>query len=309
MKRNLLNNIRYGLALIFIYNIGALPAQEVQDSARIYFHQGHAGLDLRLLEKISTQDGVDGQDKLPEFKKLQGGEPYMYMYKHLFPELRSSTVKIWYEAAREKVVTDTLRIHTRDTLYLHDTIAIQVPAKKIPVSMAMTTNLLYDALAVPNIGIEIHLGKSLSLAGNWMYAWWKSDRKHNYWRTYGGDIELRCWFGKKSKERLFTGHHAGIYGQILTYDFELGGKGYLGDKWSYGFGGSYGYSIPIIKNLNIDFSLGIGYLWGEYKEYVPRDGHYVWQATRKRKWFGPTKVGVSLVWLIGKKRLTDKMEL
>ena len=54
------------------------------------------------------------------------------------------------------------------------------------------------------------------------------------------------------------------------------------------------------RRLNIDFGIGIGYLGGEYKEYKPIDNHYVWQATKKRHWFGPTKAEISLVWLIGR---------
>ena len=87
---------------------------------------------------------------------------------------------------------------------------------------------------------------------------------------------------------------------MLTYDLELGGKGYLGDKWSYGAGIEYGYSLPVAKRLNIDFSLGIGYLGGKYMKYLPMDGHYVWQYTKQRHWFGPTKAEISLVWLIGR---------
>ena len=37
----------------------------------------------------------------------------------------------------------------------------------------------------------------------------------------------------------------------------------------------------------------------EYKEYEPQGDRYVWQATRQRHWFGPTKAEVSLVWLLG----------
>lgn len=86
---------------------------------------------------------------------------------------------------------------------------------------------------------------------------------------------------------------------MLTYDFEWEGKGYLGDRWSYAGGVEYGYSLPVARRLNIDFTLGVGYLGGEYKKYVPRDGHYVWKATKDRHWFGPTKAEVSLVWLLG----------
>lgn len=92
----------------------------------------------------------------------------------------------------------------------------------------------------------------------------------------------------------------------VTYDFELGGKGYLGDKWSYGGGVAYGYSLPVGHRFNVDFTLGIGYLGGSYKEYIPLDGHYVWQTTKKRRWFGPTKAGISLVWLIGRGNYNEK---
>jgi hypothetical protein len=86
----------------------------------------------------------------------------------------------------------------------------------------------------------------------------------------------------------------------VTYDFEWQGRGYLGDRWTYGGGLEYGYSAPIAKRLNIDFTLGLGYLRGQYKEYLPIDKCYVWQVTKMRNWFGPTKLEVSLVWLIGR---------
>ena len=54
------------------------------------------------------------------------------------------------------------------------------------------------------------------------------------------------------------------------------------------------------RRLNLDFTLGVGYLFGEYQEYIPQDDCYVWQATKYRNWIGPTKAEISLVWLIGK---------
>ena len=33
--------------------------------------------------------------------------------------------------------------------------------------------------------------------------------------------------------------------------------------------------------------------------YEPDDKFYVWKSTNKLNWFGPTKVEISLVWLIG----------
>lgn len=168
-----------------------------------------------------------------------------------------------------------------------------------PFYMSIKTNMLYDLAAVPNIGVEFYLGKNFSIAGNWHYSWWKSDPKAWYWRTYGGDVAIRYWMGKASRIKPLTGHHLGVYGQMITYDFELGNKGILADKWSWAAGLEYGYSLPIARSLNIDFTLGVGYHWGLFDEYLPIDGHYVWQATKRRRYVGPTKLEVSLVWLIG----------
>lgn len=175
--------------------------------------------------------------------------------------------------------------------------------------IALKTNALYDLLLTPNIGVEIPVTDKWSVAANWMYAWWKADPSSWYHRIYGGDIEVRRYikkwpWSKKSADRTayipLTGWHVGVYGQMLTYDFEWGGTGYLGDKWSYAAGVALGYSKNIARNLNIDFTLGVGYLTGEYKVYKPIDNCYVWQATKQRHWFGPTKAEVSLVWLLGK---------
>ena len=168
-----------------------------------------------------------------------------------------------------------------------------------PLYVSLKTNALYDLLLIPSVGAEVWLGRMMSVNANWSYAWWSKNRRHNYWRYYGGDIALRRWFGRKAAEKPLTGHHIGLYAQIMTYDFELGGKGYMGNKYNYGGGVEYGFSLPMARRFNIDFTVGVGYLGGEYYEYTPIDGHYVWQATKQRRWFGPTKAEVSLVWLIG----------
>lgn len=178
---------------------------------------------------------------------------------------------------------------------------------KRPAYFAIKTNMLYDALLVPNVGVEFSLGKRWSVAADWMYGWWSRNKSHRYWRVYGGGLTVRKYFGAKAAEKPLQGHHIGINAQMLTYDIEFGGKGYMGgkpggtlwDRMNYTIGAEYGYSMPVARRLNIDFSLAAGYMGGRYYEYTPLDGHYVWQATKNRKWIGPTKVEVSLVWLLG----------
>ena len=269
---------------------------------------------LRLLEKIVRLENQDSPYLRGELKRLKGGRPYSYLYKFHFPKLRSSMVKICYDSDPINPVRDTVYIHTRDTLCIRDTVTVIAPVKKRPFCMAVKTNMLYDALLVPNIGVEFYVGKNWSLAGNWMYAWWKSDRHHNYWRLYGGDLEVRRWFGRKASEKPLAGHHIGLYGRIFTYDFETGGTGYMGgkpggtlwDKMNYSVGLEYGYSLPVARRLNLDFVIGVGYWGGEYHKYAPIDGHYVWKETRRRHWFGLTEAEISLVWLLGRGNYNEK---
>ncbi len=244
---------------------------------------------------------------------LRGGKPWRYMYRNFFPTLRSFNLQIVIEWEK---VTQHLKVEPIagriDSVSMPEIPVLAVPSVVPPMPevaavevlppfyMAAKTNMLYDLAMVPNVGVEFYLGKNYSLSANWMYSWWKKHSWHWFWRTYGGDIEVRKWFGAKAQEKPLQGWHAGLYAQMVTYDFETGGRGYLGDRWTWGGGVSLGYSMPIKRRLNIDFTLGLGYLGGEYKEYLPIDDCYVWQSTKNRRWFGPTKLEVSLVYLIGR---------
>lgn len=90
----------------------------------------------------------------------------------------------------------------------------------------------------------------------------------------------------------------------------MGGKpgGTLWDKMNYAVGLEYGYSLPVGRRLNLDFTVGVGYWGGEYQKYLPEDGDYVWIETRQRHWFGPTKAEISLVWLLGRGNYNTKKE-
>lgn len=173
--------------------------------------------------------------------------------------------------------------------------------------MDFRSNLLLDAAAIPNIGAEFYVGKNISLLGNWMYGWWGREGNDRLWRCYGGEVGLRWWFDTAAHAKPLTGHHLGIYGGIFTYDFCLGKKGYMGglhngtlwDRCHLNAGVEYGYSLPVSRRFNIDFSLGLGYTGGEVRHYIPMEGHYVWQSTSRIHWIGPTKLEITLAWLIG----------
>lgn len=292
-----------------------------------------------LPETVTTTGRSQSSPRIDRLKLLHGGKTWRYMLRDIFPTLRHTRVVVISEPVAREVtvkpadpvilpivpgvieeITEEVTEEPVDSVALTETSepaetpAVEITTERKPFYMSLSTNMLYDALLVPNIGAEFYLGRNWSAAANWMYGWWDSNRRHNYWRIYGGDIALRRWFGPAAEHKPLTGHHVGIYVQTITYDFELGGKGQMAgepggslwDKCSFGAGIEYGYSLPVSARFNIDFTIGVGYFGGTYYEYRPIDGHYVWQSTHRRNWIGPTRAMISLVWLLGHGNRNEK---
>lgn len=274
-----------------------------------------------------TRNGkvVDGRKR--QLQNLDGGKAWKYMLDNHFYTLRTGAVVVC--EVKTLAAESTPSAAEARLEQARPESASQQPASQSPSSppfpaipsqvhpssesqsppaasyFALKSNLLYDALLIPNLSLEASIGSGWTLGAGGMLAWWSKDAKHRYWRIYGGDLEIRKYFGTLSKSKPLQGHHLGIYGDFLTYDFEFGAKGYQ-SKATYAAGIRYGYSHPIANRLNLDFALGIGYLHSNYKTYVPRDGCYVYQETKKRKWLGPTQAEISLVWLLGKGNTNKK---
>ena len=271
-----------------------------------------------------TRNGkvVDGRKR--QLQNLDGGKAWKYMLDNHFYTLRTGAVvvcEVKTLAAESTPSAAEARLEQARLEQAHpgahaeasseqarlEPASQQSAPQSPPVAsyFALKSNLLYDALLVPNLSLEASIGSGWTLGAGGMFAWWSKDAKHRYWRIYGGGLEIRKYFGTLSKSKPLQGHHLGIYGDFLTYDFEFGAKGYQ-SKATYAAGIKYGYSHPIANRLNLDFALGIGYLHSNYKTYVPRDGCYVYQETKKRKWLGPTQAEISLVWLLGKGNTNKK---
>lgn len=173
---------------------------------------------------------------------------------------------------------------------------------------SLKTNLLYDAMLIPNISGELYIGQKWSLGAGIWYTRLSKDKSHRYWRTYGGGVNLRKYFGTQADKKPLTGHHLGMTTQLMMYDFEFSGTGYMSD-FTYSFGIEYGYSFPIGKRLNLDMGIAFGYLGGKYKRYRPIDTHYVWQETKNKHWFGPIQAEITLAWQFGKTNINKRKEV
>lgn len=173
---------------------------------------------------------------------------------------------------------------------------------KNPILWKLKTNLLYDAFVVPNISAEMHLGRNWSAGLGYWYTWWKTNPCHRYWRSYGGEIDIRKYFGSQALKSHLTGHHLGAVSQMGMYDVEFGKRGNMSD-FSYTIGAEYGYTFPISPRVSLDLGMALGYFGGTYKVYDPIDTHYVWQETRNRRYFGPVKADITLAHLVARGEL------
>lgn len=241
-------------------------------------------------------------DRKKRIMNLGNGSAFEYIAPRYFSEMRYASIRITANMTNANVKKEVVRqqpeVVTVERV-VEKPVLIREPKSHKGI-IGIRTNGLYDAVAVPNLGIDMYVSKAVSVGVNWMYSWWNSDRIHRYWRTYGGDVHADYWF---DPTLLWSGHHVGVYAQMGTYDFEWKGVGYQGPKWTWGGGLSYGYSVWLSNHFSLDFNLGLGYAQGKRYEYTPglsSDKKYYLDKTKTMHWVGPTKLEVSLIWKLGK---------
>lgn len=250
---------------------------------------------------IPNRDISIGERK-SRIMKLGNGSAYEYIATRFFSDMRYASIRITANLPKAVVepqdVLPPTEVVTVETL-VEKPIFLREPKSHKGI-IGIRTNGLYDAMTIPNLGIDMYVSRNVSVGVNWMYSWWKSDKVHRYWRTYGGDVHADYWF---DSTLLWSGHHVGAYAQIGTFDFEWKGVGYQGPKWTWGGGLSYGYSLWLSQHFSLDFNLGLGYAQGTLHKYtpgLPSDKKYYLEKARTMHWVGPTKLEVSLIWKLGK---------
>ena len=159
----------------------------------------------------------------------------------------------------------------------------------------LKTNLLYDALLSPSIEAEYRFSTHWSAHVDFAIAWWSNKNKHKYYQLVQLSPEARYWFNGK---QAWKGHYIGAFVGAGHYDLSGGEDGYKGEFMMAGL--SYGYMFPIGRYLSLAAGIGLGYLNTEYEEYLPIEGHYVYQQKSRTGYVGPVKAKLSLVWHIGR---------
>ena len=169
--------------------------------------------------------------------------------------------------------------------------------------IAVKTNVLYDFLATVNIGAEFRVANRVTFDFPInINAWPKSYNmkfKHILIQP-----EFRYWL-KEEFDRHFFGAHV-LY---VNYDWadmklpfeiypQLKNQRFKGD--GYGIGFSYGYHWFLTSALRLEWTVGLGYAYFKYDLYNCSSCKEIAGKDHSKHYFGPTKAGVSLIYMIGK---------
>jgi len=177
---------------------------------------------------------------------------------------------------------------------------LPVPGREVPTGWYLRTNLLYDALLTPTLGVEWRLSQDIGIKLDGSYAYWGNThgRVQKMWLI---SPEVR-WYVLEPRQ-LYVGlganvGEANVYrglARVLSKD-----TGYQGNI--YGGGLTVGYQLPLNRCLSVDFNLGLGYTRFEYDTFGIIDGVRVYKAHNQTKnLWGPTQVGIGLMWKVGRK--------
>lgn len=170
--------------------------------------------------------------------------------------------------------------------------------------IAVKNNVLYDATTTLNLGIEVALKPRLTLdvSGN-LNPWTFTDNKKlKHWLL---QPEVRLW-NCEAFNRGFWGFH------LLGGQYNVGGikmpfglwpslKDERAQGWMIGAGVSYGYQWYLGPHWNLETTLGLGYIYTRYDAF---ECYTCGRPTGRRSnhYWGPTKIGVSFVYLFNSKK-------
>ncbi len=254
--------------------------------------------------------------RLKQLQDLGYGAPYRYMSENYFPSLRGGSVTISYtETIPEPIVkadsTAKKPEEESEVIEQSETTITEEHSRK-PIKLALKTNLLYDMLLAPSFELEVPIGRRWSVAAEWVFPWWTlDDGTKNSARcrlqVLNANLEAKYWFGDREALDYLTGWHCGVYAGAGLYDVEYKAKGYQGEFAVAGLTGGYAHTINQSGSLRLEYSMSLGCLRTRYRGYKAEwAADNIWHPVRGESgtytWIGPTRLRLSLVWMIGQSK-------
>lgn len=168
---------------------------------------------------------------------------------------------------------------------------------------AMKSNLIYDALLSPNLGLEMGLSEkwTAEISGNFN-SWTVNGHKWKHWFV---QPEVRYWLCEKFGGHFLAAHIiAGQYNfgninneiKFLGSDFsQLSDKRFQG--WAAGAGIGYGYTWMLSRHWSMEAEIAVGWIYTRYDSYPCAECGTRIESDKPHNYVGPTKAAVNLIYV------------
>lgn len=156
--------------------------------------------------------------------------------------------------------------------------------------MAIKTNVAYDAVGILNLDFECQVARHLSVELPVMWSFWDWKQTQGL-RTVALQPALKWWPGEVGSRNA------------VGVDFDMAWFNYRHDQTRYQSQGrplmgaslTYAYTLEMGRGWQAEFAVAIGYANMQYNTYYNiSDGALT--GTHTRNYFGPTRLGISLVY-------------
>jgi hypothetical protein len=205
--------------------------------------------------------------------------------------------------------------------YYQQTKKVRTPREKkywdTPLYMGLKTNLIADALLIPEVGVEFQLSDKVSFdIQGWATNCNILTPGDEYASMYGFAPEIRRW----TRDAMRTGAFVGVHAHIAWYTLQKDGllyqngpdnvwqgnyhdSGNATPAWSAGLSLGYVAGFGQKKNWGLEFVLGVGY--GRYQQNTAAFNGNTWELVEHQDnhHLGITRAGVNLTYRFNVRRM------
>ena len=168
---------------------------------------------------------------------------------------------------------------------------LQKAASDSPTYIALKTNLLFDAVGIQNLSLEVQVHKHITVDFPVMWSIGDIEREHGL-KTIAFQPERRWWLKSPGE----GGHFFGIHAHAAWFNLKWEDTRYqTGKRPLLGAGVGYGYRLPMGSHWAAEFNVGFGYANMKYDTYYNiENGARLGNETKD--YWGITRAGISLAY-------------
>ncbi len=185
------------------------------------------------------------------------------------------------------------------TLVLAVVFAVPLRAQDV----SLKTNIIYDAILTPNIGVEVGLAPKWSLDITGQLNNWTVDGHR--WKQAVAQPEARYWLCRRFAGHFFGAHALGGVYNYGNFNFPVSFLGtdyrqfkdYRHQGWLVGAGLAYGYAWILDKHWNLEAEIGLGWVYTHYDVYRCANCGKKLKSGQHHNYYGVTKAAINFVYL------------